>query len=101
EEERSFFFVAVASRMSGNNNDGGGAAAAISAEGAGSEPGGGGGGSSSARQQVDVSSVLKGLELGVWEIPLANIRFTEHCRQRSPAAVAAIVASIKGMGWME
>ena len=58
--------------------------------GAGSGPSGqsGGGGAGYPPAQQHVASMLNGLEADRWEIPLANIRFTEHCcRQTSPAAL--------------
>ena len=74
--------------------------------GAGFGPSGGRGGrgcgvvSSSSVQHDDVASMLNGLEVGHWETPLANIRFTECCRQTSPAAVNYIVDKIRQVGWM-
>ena len=68
--------------------------------GAGGGAGGGGAVSSSLVQHDDVASMLKGLEVGHWEVPLANIRFTEYCRQTSPAAVKYIVDKIWQVGWM-
>ena len=72
--------------------------------GAGFGPSGGGGGGcgsvSSPPSVQHVASMLNDLEVGQWEIPLANIRFTEHCRQTSPAAVSYIVDKIRQVGWM-
>ena len=71
--------------------------------GAGFGPSGGGGGgcgSVSSPSVQHVASMLNDLEVGQWEIPLANIRFTEHCRQTSPAAVCYIVDKIRQVGWM-
>ena len=62
--------------------------------------GGGGAVSSYLVQHDDVASMLKGLEVGHREVPLANIRFTEYCRQTSPAAVKYIVDKIRQVGWM-
>ena len=71
--------------------------------GAGFGPSGGGGGgcgSVSSPSVQHVASMLNDLEVGQWEIPLANIRFAEHCRQTSPAAVCYIVDKIRQVGWM-
>lgn len=83
------------------------AAAGGGGSGSGDRSGGGGAGRGSSSSAptagdstLDVSSVLTELEAGQWEISLANIRFTEHCRQRSPAAVEDIVTKVREVGWM-
>ena len=68
--------------------------------GGGGAAGGGGAVSCSSVQHDDVASMLKGLEVGHWEKPLANIRFTEYCRQTSPAAVNYVVDKIPPVGWI-
>ena len=77
---------------------GGRRAGAQNRVGAGSGSSGGGAGAGSPAAVQHVASMLNGLGVGQWKVPLANIRFTEHCRQTSPAAVDHIVDKIQQVG---
>ena len=106
KREVSVFVASSSSKASSSSSmSGRRQARAQNKVGAGFGPSGGGGGgcgsvSSPSPSVQHLASMLNDLEVGQWQIPLANIRFTEHCRQTSPAAVSYIVDKIRQVGWM-
>lgn len=65
--------------------------------------GGSGGGTTTAGGDADKKNFgeyLRERELGQFDIKLANVMFTEHCRQTNKLAIESLVESIRNTGWM-